>query len=81
MKAQRTWLTVLIATIATALVASGPGPTRTFAAAKKDTLHEAKQKCTENAKSAAPGVGHLAVETRKTVYARCMRRAGFYNER
>jgi hypothetical protein len=58
-----------------------PRPTLTFAAAKKYALIEAKQKCIENAKSAAPGTGHLAVEARKTVYDRCMRRAGFYNER
>jgi hypothetical protein len=80
MKAQRISLCLLVL-IATASVASWPGSTLTFAAAKKDTLHEAKQKCTQNAKSAAPGEGHLSVETRKTVYARCMRRAGFYNER
>ena len=80
MKAQGIWLCLLVL-IAAASVASVPGPTLTFAAAKKDTLHEAKQKCSQNAKAAAPGEGHLSVETRKTVYARCMRRAGFYNER
>ncbi|HEY7299294.1 MAG TPA: hypothetical protein VH684_15415 [Xanthobacteraceae bacterium] len=73
-----------------AAVANVPEPTLTFAAANKNTSHEtkqkitfneAKEKCTENAKSAAPGAGHLSVEARQTVYARCMRRAGFYNER
>jgi hypothetical protein len=76
----RSWLCLAALSVAAA-VAGVPEPTLTFAAAKKSTLNEAKQKCAENAKSAAPGVGHLSVEARKTVYDRCMRRAGFYNER
>jgi hypothetical protein len=63
------------------MAASVPGPTLTLAANKKIAFEVAKHKCTENAKSAAPGEGHLSVEARKTVYDRCMRRAGFYNER
>ena len=80
MKTRRIRFCLLVLSAAAA-VAIVPGPTLTSAAGKKISFEHAKHKCAENAKSASPGEGHLGVEARKTVYDRCMRRAGFYNER